>query len=119
MPHVSEEREERAISIVLRYGSLISTVVMALGLGLMLWKGPAQSLPTFHRINPRLLLPKLVHFDPAAITEFGVLLLLFTPIFRIVVAALSFALERDFKYVVISLGVLVVVLLSISFAVEG
>lgn len=119
MFRLSEEKGERAIALVLRYGSLVSTLIIALGLGSMLLRGPGTSLATYHRVRLSMLLSNLVRFDPGALTEFGVLLLLFTPIFRIVVAAVSFALERDLKYVLISLGVLAVVLLSISFAVEG
>lgn len=117
MTGLSPQRGERAIALVLRYGALISTVIMALGLTLMLLRGPAGSL-TFHRIRPGMLFQKLAQFDPAALTEFGILLLLFTPILRIVVAVISFALERETKYVLISLGVLAVVLVSIGFAIE-
>jgi uncharacterized membrane protein len=119
MAALTQEKADRAISAVLRYGSLISTLVMALGLGLMLIRRSATRLATYHRIEPVELFSALIRLDPAAVTEFGILLLLFTPIFRIIVAVISFALERDKKYVLISLGVLLVVLLSISFAVEG
>ncbi len=115
----SEQRGERAISLVLRYGSLAATVVMLLGLGLMLATSPATALLTYHRIALPVLFPRLLRLDPAALTEFGIILLLLTPIFRIVVAAATFALERDRKYVFVALGVLAVVLLSISFAIEG
>ena len=115
----SERQGEHAISLVLRYGSLVATVVMALGLGLMLATGPANSLRTYHRVALPVLLPRLMHLDAAALTEFGIILLLLTPIFRILVAMATFALERDLKYVLVALGVLAVVLLSISFTIEG
>ncbi len=115
----SERQGERAISLVLRYGSLVATVVMALGLGLMLAGGPDHTLFTYHRVALPLLIPRLMRFDPAALTEFGIILLLLTPIFRILVAMATFALERDIKYVFVALGVLAVILLSISFAIEG
>jgi len=118
MVRVSEEKAERTIAWVLRYGSLTSTLIMALGLGLMLLRGPATSLAAYHRIRLSMLFSNLIHFDPAALTEFGILLLLFTPIFRILVAVVTFALEREHKYVLISLGVLLVVLLSVGLAIE-
>jgi uncharacterized membrane protein len=119
MVTIPEETSERVIAGVLRYGSLISTLTMALGLGLMLVRGPAVSLPVYHRIRLSLLVSGLIRFDPAALTELGILLLLFTPVFRIIVAVVTFALERDAKYVLISLSVLVVVLLSLSLAIQG
>ena len=116
---LSEGKGTHAIVVVLRYGSLVAALVMALGLGLMLWRGPGASLITDHLIPLGVLFPALVRFDPTALTEFGILLLLLTPIFRIIVAAVTFALERDYKYFLVSLGVLAVVLVSISFAVEA
>src|SRR5207253_732904 len=110
----AQERGQEAIAAVLRYGSLASTVVMALGLALMLFRKTAGPLPAYHRIRLAQLFPRLIRLDAAAVTECGILLLLLTPIFRIIVAAVAFALERDFKYVAISLGVLAVVLVSIG-----
>ncbi len=92
---------------------------MALGLGLMFAGGPADTLLTYHRVALPLLIPRLMHLDAAALTEFGIILLLLTPIFRILVAMATFALERDLKYVFVALGVLAVVLLSISFTIVG
>lgn len=119
MTKLSPEKAERAIAFILRYGSLLATAIMALGLVLLFIRGAAAAGRKFPRIDPRVLLPSLLRFDPAAVTESGVLLLLLTPIFRIAVAVVTFALERDYKYVLISLGVLAVVLLSVSFAIEG
>jgi uncharacterized membrane protein len=119
MTQFTEERGEHAIALALRYGSLISTLVMALGLLLMALRGTPLSRAAFHRVGLSVLFSNLLRFDPAAVTEFGVLLLLLTPLFRIVVAVVSFALERELKYVLIALGVLIVVLLSISFAIEA
>jgi uncharacterized membrane protein len=118
-PKLSQEKAELTIALVLRYGSLLATIVMALGLTLFFVRGEITALPQFHRITARHLLTRLIRFDPAAVTESGILLLLFTPIFRILVALVTFALERDYKYVWISLGVLSIVLLSISFAIGG
>lgn len=110
---------ERAITLVLRYGALLSTLVMAAGIVLAVARGTFGQAATCHPIRLDVLFSNLLRLDPLAVTEFGVLLLLFTPIARIVVAILGFAMERDWKYVLISLGVLAVVLLSISFAIEA
>jgi uncharacterized membrane protein len=119
MAQLSPWKGEHLIAQVLRYGSSVSTVIMALGLGLLLLRGRGTSLVIYQRPRLLMLLPSLMRFDPAALMEFGILLLLLTPIFRILVALVSFALERNLKYVLISLGVLSVVLLSISLAIEG
>jgi uncharacterized protein len=116
---LTQEKAEVMIAAVLRYGARISTLIMALGVGLVVWRARGRPFPPHHPIRFEALMSNLAHGDPVAITEAGVLLLLFTPLARIVVAVVSFALERDAKYVLISLGVLAVVLLSISFAIEG
>lgn len=115
----SDLKGERAIAFVLRYGALISALVMATGIVLAVFGGTPVQPAADHFIRPKALFSGLFHLEPIAVTEFGVLLLLFTPIVRIVVAVVGFAMERDLKYVLISLGVLAVVLLSISFAIEA
>jgi uncharacterized membrane protein len=115
MAQFSDEKAQDAISAVLRYGSIFSAAVMAVGLGLALWR--RRVLPRSGTLSAAALLNNALHLDPAAITELGILLLLLTPVFRVVVAVVSFGLERDTKYLLISLGVFLVVLGSIIFAV--
>ena len=117
MENASLEKSERAISLVLRYGSLVSTLIMVLGLVMFHLTGGRAASFEPDGIKLRLLLGQLVQFSPVAIIELGVLLLLLTPIFRVVVAVVGFALERDPKYVLISLCVLSIVLFSIGYAV--
>jgi uncharacterized membrane protein len=112
----SEEKARSAIAAILRYGSLISTLVMALGLALIFLHGPTRLGPSGHLVSFWTLLPGAARLDAAAIAECGILLLLVTPVLRIVAAGVGFALERDYKYVLISLGVLAVVLGSIRLA---
>jgi uncharacterized membrane protein len=110
-------RGQHYIALALRYGSLISTLVMALGLSVLLARAavlffsPSEAAGEFW----------VRHVRGAALAAMqgGILLLLLTPIFRIMVAVGSFALERDLKYVLISLGVLLVVLLSIGFSLKA
>jgi uncharacterized protein len=112
-------RGEKAIATVLRYGALISTLIMAAGVALAVFRGRLGMSSAYTLIHPRDLFPPLLRLDPVAVIEFGIVTLLFTPIARIVAAIIGFALERDLKYVLISLGVLAVVLLSITFAIEA
>ncbi len=119
MNRLSEEKGQQAIAMVLRYGSRISTLMMALGLGLMLLRGLGRGIPNTHRLSLWIAFAKLIHLDPGGLIEVGLLLLLLTPIFRILVAAVSFALQRDTRYVLISLGVLAVVLASFVLAIQA
>jgi hypothetical protein len=108
------EKGRRYIAQALLYGSLISTLVMTLGLGVLL----ARAAVLFFSPPPAAgeFWGKHVRSVALAVMHGGILLLLLTPVFRIVVASVSFSLEHDRKYVLISLGVLLVVLLSIGFS---
>jgi len=56
------------------------------------------------------------HFDSVGLMQFGLLLLIATPVARVVMAIAGFALERDRLYVVVSLIVLAVLLFSLMHA---
>jgi uncharacterized membrane protein len=111
------EKGQHYIALALRYGSLISTLVMALGLSVLL----ARAAVLFYSPGAAAgeFWVKSVRAAALAIMRGGILLLLLTPIFRILVASVAFALERDRKYVLISLGVLLVVLLSMGFSLRA
>lgn len=54
--------------------------------------------------------------DPVAVIQVGVLLLIATPIARVVFAVIAFALERDRLYVAVSLAVLAVLMISLVYS---
>lgn len=61
----------------------------------------------------------LWHLKGNAIIQFGVLLLIFTPIMRVVFSIFSFLIERDYLYVLIGAFVLCVILFSLSNKLVG
>ena len=111
-----EEKAQSAIAAVLRYGSALSALVMAAGVGLALLRGGATALSGEPAAGA--LLGRVLAFDARGITELGILLLLLTPVFRVVIAVAGFAAVRDYKYVLISIGVLAVMLSSIAYALR-
>ena len=60
--------------------------------------------------HPAALLSGIARGDSLAIIELGILLLVATPICRVIFAVIAFAIERDRLYVAISLTVLAVLL---------
>jgi len=94
---VSEVREpafDRAVALVLRTGAFGCFFIMLAGL--------MASLFMKGRVPP-------------AIERAGVLLMLATPVVRVIVACYLFFRENDRKYGMISLGVLVILLLGSVF----
>lgn len=61
----------------------------------------------------------LGRLNSEAIIQFGVLLLIFTPILRVAFSIFGFLIERDYLYVLIGLLVLIVILFSLSNRLTG
>lgn len=108
------------VAQLLRIGVISASVVAFIG-GVMYLKDNAFLLPEYHVFNGA---PKNVRDLPdilsgvfalkgASIIQFGVVILLATPILRIVFSALAFAVERDYLYVFITLIVLSVILTGV------
>lgn len=96
---MSQEREpdfDRAVAMVLRVGAFGCFFVMLAGLIDGLFMGG--------RI-------------PVDIERVGVLLMLATPVVRVIVACFLFFREKDYRYGYISLGVLVILLLGSVFGI--
>jgi uncharacterized membrane protein len=55
----------------------------------------------------------------AKVTSAGLLVLLVTPALRIVAACIQFLRERDFKYALVSFGVLAIVLLAYFLGIQA
>jgi uncharacterized membrane protein len=113
---------DRRISILLRTGMLISASVILLG-GILFLVRQGSMVPNYHVFHgqPKELrsltgiLSGALHGHPLAIIQFGLLLLIATPVARVVFSVIEFALERDYLYVAISSIVLVVLLYSLVF----
>jgi uncharacterized membrane protein len=94
--HVREPDFDRAVALVLRVGAFGCFFIMLSGLidGLFM--------------NGRI---------PLDIERAGVLLMLATPVVRVIVACFLFFREKDYRYGYISLGVLVILLLGSVFGI--
>jgi len=56
----------------------------------------------------------LLTFHGDAIVQFGILMLIFTPVARIVFAIFSFLIEKDYLYVLIGLIILTIITISLN-----
>ena len=96
MSQVREPEFDRAVALVLRIGAFGCFFIMLAGL--------MGGLFIAGRI-------------PVEIERAGVLLMLATPVVRVVVACFLFFREKDWRYGWISLGVLVILLLGAVFGI--
>lgn len=96
MSQLREPDFDRAVAMVLRIGAFGCFFIMVAGLiDSLFMSGPI----------------------PIDIERAGVLLMLATPVVRVIVACFLFFRERDFKYGWISLGVLVILTLGAVFGI--
>lgn len=111
------------ISLVLKYGVVTSAVILLVGLSLLLAEKPAglpasiSQLISTDYARPTLDLGQLfsgaVNGQPISVISLGLVVLLATPIARVLASVLIFAVEKDKVYVAITLIVLAILLLSL------
>ena len=120
-PHASDReslvrRAELIISGVLRGGVVLSAAIILLGVALYYLRTPranpaiAQPDPFPHSFPA--ILTGLAHADGLAIIALGLLILLATPVIRVAVSIVAFALEGDRLYVAITTLVLLILVVS-------
>ncbi len=111
---------ETWLSRVLAVGVLFAAFIIVFGgvLFLRAHTGERVDLGTFTPQPPRLTSPAAIFHDalrlnPAAVMQMGLLLLVLTPVLRVIASLLLFALKRDMLYTIISLLVLGALLLGL------
>ena len=115
---------ELMVSVVLRSGVIVSAVVIILGLGLLAFHGQAGlsggiatvfAFPhTFGAV-----FSGVARLDPVSVISLGLLLMIITPVTRVAVSIVAFAMERDWRYVGITALVLLVLLTSFALGKAG
>ncbi|UEG54284.1 DUF1634 domain-containing protein [Mucilaginibacter daejeonensis] len=118
---VNDNDVEQLVGQLLRYGVVTASLVALVGGALYLkthgsnvmpdysqFAGEGAGYTTFNGI-----FKGAAAFDPAEVVQLGVLILIATPILRIVLSLFAFALEKDKLYIFITLIVLGVMMTSI------
>ncbi|NDV68088.1 DUF1634 domain-containing protein [Dysgonomonas sp. 25] len=62
--------------------------------------------------------PRLLQFDGAAIVQFGVCVLIATPVMRVAVSVFAFLIEKDYLYTGITILVLAIILANMIFGLH-
>ncbi|MBZ5609687.1 MAG: DUF1634 domain-containing protein [Acidobacteriia bacterium] len=116
----NDERVEQVISVLLRTGVLLSAVVVLAG-GVCFLSQHANAPAGYHDFRAALdsyrsirgVLRSAGSLDCRAIIQLGLLLLIATPVARVGFSLVAFWLERDRKYVALTLVVLAVLVFSL------
>ena len=131
----SVERGELLLSHLLRVGVLISAAVILVGVTLLFTRGQqagyfSQGLAGLIGYAPQAggapvdrtfsdVLAGLRVGEPDAVISLGLLLLIATPIMRVAASVLLFLVQRDYRYVAITLFVLCVLLIALQGGFAG
>ena len=109
------------LGTLLRAGVIISMSIVLIGGAIFLVhnKGAVTNYKVF---KPELnnfssiaaIFKGVLTFQGDAIVQFGILMLIFTPIARIVFAIFSFLIERDYLYVLIGVIILTIITISLN-----
>jgi len=115
--HFDDRRMETVMGRLLQVGVLLASFVMVIG-GFLYMRAHHGETPNYRVFSSEPL--KLRHFggvaegikvgDPAAIIQLAVLLLIATPVARVIFALVAFLIEKDKLFVLISSIVLAVLL---------
>ncbi|WP_442590143.1 DUF1634 domain-containing protein [Pedobacter sp. AW31-3R] len=114
------------LGTLLRVGVIASMAVVFVG-GVIYLSMYSSYMIDYEIFNPQktpyssilMIFHGLLTLDGKAIIQFGTLLLIFTPVTRIVFSIFSFLIEKDYLYVLIGLFVLGIILISLSNKLVG
>jgi len=116
----NDEKLDNVVSVVLRTGVSLAAVLVLIG-GIVFVARNRETIPkhrTFHGAPADLtsiagVLHGVASLNPLYIIQLGILVLIATPIIRVVACAAGFAFEKDWMYTVVSLIVLAFLVASI------
>jgi uncharacterized membrane protein len=108
---MKSDRLARAVHVCLLAGSAVSAVLFTIGLFLILSR--AQVRPTEPPQIGSALLRSAVDGDGFAVLDLGVITLMLTPLLRIIVLATGWTARRDFRFALVALLVLALLISSL------
>lgn len=117
-----DKRAEEVIGVLLRTGVLLAAAIVLAGsvLYLMQMKGVCPDYRVFHGEPQELrdvsgIIRTARKLEPAGIIQLGLLVLIATPVARVIFSVWAFVRERDWMYVTITFVVLMLLLYSLFF----
>jgi len=123
-PRWSDDQVEQFLGNLLRVSVLIAAGITLLGGLVLLFQHRGAAAEDFRVFrgepselrSPLTIVLGALHLEGRAIIQFGVVLLLATPVARVAVSLVAFLVQRDRLYVVITSIVLAILLYSVLFS---
>ncbi|QPH41829.1 DUF1634 domain-containing protein [Pedobacter endophyticus] len=119
--NINDKDIQAILGTLLRAGVIISMTIVLIG-GIIFLTHHKGVIADYKVFKPEIsefssiaaIFNGLATFRGDAIVQFGILMLIFTPIARIIFAIFSFFLERDYLYVIIGFIILAIITISLS-----
>lgn len=116
----TDQQVEQFLGGLLRWGVLLAAAVVLAG-GILHLVQNATVMPDFERFRSepaelntiRGIVTNVSTLDGKEVIQFGLLLLIAVPVARVAFSVLAFVLQRDRDYVLVTLAVLAVLLVSL------
>ena len=116
----TDQQIDDIIGTLLRVGVMVSALLVLLG-GVLYLVRHGNMLPDYHVFrgeptdlrNVERIIKDALSFNARGMIQFGLLLLIATPVARVAFTILAFALQRDRNYVIVTLIVFSVLLYSL------
>lgn len=125
-PHIINRDAEDAQIYPAVYHALVvgmatSTALFALGVGLALWRASAGRfvVDVTHAYHLRNLVPGLLSLDPIAVMVLATIVMILTPIARVVVSLVAFLRERDYVFAMMTVFVLLSLAVTLFLGLSG
>ena len=116
----NDEKVDQLVGGLLQFGVFLAAVVVFVGglLYLFRFAHTPVNYRSFHGEPDELrsflpIMRAALHLESRAVIQFGLLLLIATPVARVLFSVVAFALERDRTYVLVTLVVLGILLYSL------
>ncbi|WP_461789793.1 DUF1634 domain-containing protein [Pedobacter sp.] len=119
--NITDKDIQSLVGNLLRVGVYISMGIVIIGGIIYLFDHSAETINykvfDFNKVSLKTvsdIFSAVLTFKGVAIVQFGLLMLIFTPIARVLMAVVSFFIEKDYLYVAIGLLVLAIIMASLS-----
>ena len=110
---------EMIISKALRAGVVVSGTVIFIGLLIFLLSGNSGYPESVNPTKPSEIIRGLLELKSYAVIMTGIMILIATPVFRVGVSIIVFAVEKDYLYVKITTVVFLILIVSILLGKVG
>jgi uncharacterized membrane protein len=119
MRRPTDQDVELSVAAMLRWGVTVSAAVVFIG-GLLYLRHPWEKIPDYGQFRPAAaslrsipgIIGGAIALNPQSIIQLGLVVLIATPVARVVLCVIGFGRQRNSLYVVVSMAVLIILLYS-------